>query len=261
MTVTTSIGTANTRILVTGASGNLGRALACLLAAPGVELALWGRDELRLKETSELCRSQGAVTDTRSLDLADLDGAITALREEDAANPFDVVLLVAGQGATRATGQIAEDAAQIARQCQVNFTAPAAMAADIAGRMAQRKHGKVAVIGSAAGFHSLPFAPSYAGSKAGLARFTDALRLAVKPHGVSITLATPGFIAAQVVDPAIPARPMEISAERAAKGIIAATMQGKARITVPRRFILLYWLDRILPRTLRDRLLLAMPDG
>ena len=57
------------------------------------------------------------------------------------------------------------------------------MAAAIAGRMAERKGGgRLVLISSAAAFHALPFAASYAGSKAGLSRFTDSLRIAMRPR-------------------------------------------------------------------------------
>lgn len=247
------------RILVTGASGNLGGELARQLACPGALLSLWGRNVSRLEATAKYCQSKGAQTTIRALDLGEVDTALAALAEEDNDEPFDVVLLVAGQGATQQPDQIIEDAAQVARQCHVNFTACAAMAAGIAERMCMRQRGRIGIIGSAAGFHSLPFAPSYAGSKAGLARFTDALRVAAKRHGVTITLATPGFIAALPAGPDRAARPLEIPVEKVAEGIIFAVMKGRAELIIPKRFVALRWLDAILPRALRDRVLLALP--
>jgi short-subunit dehydrogenase len=247
------------QILLTGASGNLGGELARQLARPGVSLALWGRNSSRLEAAAQECRAKGATATLRILDLGDIDQALAALADEDTASPFDTVLLVAGQGDTQSAGQILEHAEQVARQCHVNFTSPSAMAACIAARMCARGQGRIGIIGSAAGFHSLPFAPSYAGSKAGLARFTDALRLAAKRHGVTITLVAPGFIAAPPGSAARPPRPLEIPAEKVATDIIAAVMSGRAELIVPKRFKALRWLDAILPRMLRDRLLSALP--
>lgn len=246
-------------MLVTGASGNLGGELARQLARSGVYLSLWGRDRERLEAIAGACRARGAQVSLRVIDLADVAAAGAAFEAEDAATPFAVVLLVAGQGATLGPGDVIEDPVQIARQCHINFTVTAALAAQAAARMCARSGGKIGIIGSAAAAHALPFAPSYAASKAGLARFADALRLAAKPHKVTVTLATPGFIAA---DPALgprPARPLEISADRAARAIITAVQAGEAERIVPRWFGLLKWLDRALPRRLRDGLLSRLP--
>jgi short-subunit dehydrogenase len=250
---------AEIRILITGASGNLGGEIARQFAWPRVVLSLWGRDLARLEAVASQCRERGATVATRQLDFANLDATLAALTEEDAAAPFDIAFLVAGQGGTQQPGDIIEDAAQVARQCHVNLTVPAAMAARMAERMSARNHGAIGLVGSAAGFHSLPFAPSYAASKAGLARFADALRLAVKPHGVTVTLVAPGFIAAPPGEAERPARPFEIPVETAAACIIAAVLKGQAELVTPRRFAALRWLDRALPRRLRDRLLSALP--
>ena len=246
-------------MLITGASGNLGGELARQLACAGVQLSLWGRNPARLEATADACRARGAQVAVRIIDLADVSAASAAFDAEDEAAPFAMVLLVAGQGETLAPSEVIEDPAQVARQCHLNFTATAALAAQVAARMCARSGGRIGIIGSAAAAHALPFAPSYAASKAGLARFADALRLAARPHHVTVTLATPGFIAA---DPALgprPRRPLEISAQRAARAIITAVQAGKAERIVPGWFGLLKWLDRALPRRLRDGLLSALP--
>ena len=94
------------------------------------------------------------------------------------------------RGNVRAAGDIVEDAGLVAILGAINFTAPAAMAA----RMAQRGRGRIVLVGSVAGFHASAFAAAYSGTKAGLARFADALRLSVRGYGVRVTLVSPGFI-------------------------------------------------------------------
>jgi short-subunit dehydrogenase len=245
------------RVLITGASGNLGRELVLQLAQPGVRLALWGRDPARLDDVAALACGKGAEANIRSIELADFSRALRALAEEDDADPFDLALLVAGQGDTLPPDSLVEDPAQVIRLIQANYTAPAAMASALAARMAARGKGRIGLVGTAAASHSLPFAASYSGSKAGLARHADALRLAVAGHGVSVTLITPGFFTGKE-GTAAQSRPGQVPAGVVAEQAIAGIMAGRAEVIVPRRFLLLRWFDRLLPRPLRDRVLLSL---
>lgn len=245
------------RILITGATGALGGALARQLAKPDAHLLLWGRNAERLSAITAECAVAGAAVSSKQVELTDLPGALAALAEEEAAGPVDRALLVAGQGDSVLPGDLIESAEQVARLATVNFTAPAALASELAQRMAGRGQGQILLVGSAAGFHALPQAPAYSASKAGLARFAEALRIAVEPHGVKVTLASPGFI-----DWAEGGRPMPrglmLPLEVAARRILAAFNAGQTHAIIPRRFALLRWLDRALPEVMRDRLLRSL---
>lgn len=250
---------APTRVLLTGASGGLGGALARLYARPGVRLCLWGRDSARLAETAADCRALGAEAQVRSLDIGDIDAALAALAEDDAAERFDLALFASGQGDVRAAGDLVEDAAMVARMGTVNFTAPAALSAALAARMVQRssgrRSGRIVLVGSAAAFHALPFAAAYSGTKAGLARFAEALRISVARHGVSVTLVSPGFIDTAAGRKVPGPKPMLMTADAVAARIAKAAARRQGHLILPWPFIALRWLDRLLPRFVRDRVL------
>ncbi|NIJ38690.1 short-subunit dehydrogenase [Sphingopyxis panaciterrae] len=254
----TGLPRASAHILITGASGGLGGALARYYARPGVRLSLWGRDEARLLRIAEVCRAAGAATAIRSLDIADIKAAIAAIAADDAADPFDLAILASGRGDIRAVGDAVEDAPLIATLGAVNFTAPAAMAAALAERMAIRGGGGIVLIGSAAAFHALPFAAAYSGTKAGLARFADALRLGVRAHGVTVTLVSPGFIDTPTGRQTPGPKPLIMQPEAVAARIAAAAARGKPHLILPWPFAVLRLADRLLPRVLRDRLLLSL---
>ncbi len=251
------------RVLLTGASGELGGALALAFARKGAHVSLWGRDADRLDCIAAACSAAGAAgTQVRSLDLTAIDAAIAAIAQEDDAAPFDIAVFASGLGDIRAGGARVESSALVARLGVVNFVSPAALAAELAGRMAARRSGRIVLIGSAAAFHALPFATAYAASKAGLARFAEALRINVAPHGVRVTLVSPGFIDTAAARQVPGAKPLAISAEDAAVRIMRAAAQGKAHLITPWPFALLRLIDRVLPRPLRDSLLRALsPAG
>jgi short-subunit dehydrogenase len=249
------------RILITGASGGLGAALARHYAANGRSLVLWGRDLERLQTTAATCRAAGAEVVVRSLDLSDSAAAIAALEEDDR-DAIDLALLAAGTGDIRAPGDLVEDAAQVARIGMINFVATSAMAAALARRMAQRREGSIVLIGSAAAFHALPFATGYAGSKAGLAHFAHALRPSVKGYGVKVTLVSPGFIDTAAGRKSPGPKPFILQPADAAARIARAADRGQAHAIFPWLFVVLRWIDRLLPMALRDRLLLGLnPPG
>lgn len=247
-----------THVLITGASGGLGGALARQYARSGVRLSLWGRNVARLESLAQQCRDAGAHVAIRAHDLTDVDGAIDALLDDDGVHPIDLALFASGRGDIRAPGDLVEDARMVAMLGTVNFTAPAAMAAAVAGRMVQRGKGAIVLIGSAAGFHALPFAAGYAGTKAGLARFADALRLSVRDHGVTVTLVSPGFIDIAAGRTVPGPKPLLIAPHLVARRIAKAAAQGRAHLITPWPFAALRWLDRLLPAPLRDRLLLSL---
>lgn len=250
------------RILLVGASGGIGGALARHYARPGVHLTLWGRDMGRLAAVAEACRAAGASADVRSLDITDLDAAQHALAAEDEARPIDLALFASGAGDTRATSDKVEAAGLVARLAAINFAAPATLAAALGGRMAERGHGSIVLIGSAAAFHALPFAAAYSGTKAGLARFAEALRLGLREHGITVTLVSPGFVDTAAGREVPGPKPLMLAPNELAARIARAAALGRAHLVTPWPFVLLRLLDRVLPRTLRERLLLALaPPG
>lgn len=250
-------------VLIIGASGELGAALARHYAESGAALSLWGRDTVRLQAIAQTCRAAGAASiQTRSLDLTEVETAVAALSREDHDAPFTLAVIVSGLGNIRAEGHLFEDPALVVNLGIVNFVAPAALAATLGSRMAARKGGAIVLIGSAAAFHALPFAAAYAGSKAGLARFADALRIAMRPHGVSVTLVSPGFIDTAAARAVPGPKPLILSPGHAARKIAKAAARGKAHLVMPWPFKLLRIIDRVLPRPLRDKLLRALaPPG
>jgi short-subunit dehydrogenase len=252
---------AGQRILICGASGNLGGHLARQLSRDGVRLLLWGRDERKLSSIAAECRRSGTLVETRTVDLSDAQAAVAALIEDDELDAIDSAFFVAGVGDTREPGRIVESPSQLIRLGNVNFIAPAALSAALGERMANRGKGRIVVTGTAAATHPLPFAAGYASSKCGLAHFAEAIRIALEPHGVSVTLISPGFFAAPADEEGYSyARPGEISADLVARRTITAASRGKAELVTPAYFQALRWVGNVLPRVLRDRLMRALPS-
>ncbi|HUE66152.1 MAG TPA: SDR family NAD(P)-dependent oxidoreductase [Rhizomicrobium sp.] len=242
-------------ILITGASGGIGSALARAHARPGATLLLWGRDAARLEETAESCRTRGAHCIVESFDLRDIGGQLTRIAAADAATPIDLAIFNAGLGGTPPDGAPAETPEASRAVAEVNFVAPVTGANAIAAAMAARGRGHIVLIGSIAESFPLSMAPTYAATKAGLRMFAEALGIRLARHGVYVTLVSPGFIdtamSRQVTEP----KPFLMSADRAA-AIITHGIAAQARtIVVPWQFALIRALTNLLPRALMRRVM------
>jgi len=235
-------------ILITGASSGIGAALARAYAAPGNSLVLWARNEERLNATAEQCRIRGAAVETACFDLAEFNRLIENLRAADTRNPFDLAIFNAGLGGSLSRGDAAQDVAAAERMAAVNFTAPVIGANLLGERMAQRQAGHIVLVGSIAGSFPLPMAPVYAGTKAGLAMFAEALGLRLAKYRVRVTQISPGFVDTPMSRGLDEPRPFLIGADRAAANIAKKIERGARDIVVPWQFAVIRAVAKLTPR-------------
>jgi short-subunit dehydrogenase len=172
------------KVLVTGATGGIGRAIARAFAADGAELLLTGR---RTEVLEPLADELGA----RALpcDLADRD-AVASLAE--AASDVDVLV---ANAAMPGSGHVLElSGEQVDRMLEVNLRAPIALAHLLAGAMASRRRGQLVFVASLNGLAATPRTAMYCAAKFGLRGFALAARDDLRPSGVGVSLVYPGFV-------------------------------------------------------------------
>jgi short-subunit dehydrogenase len=183
------------RVLLTGAGNGIGRALALELADRGGELVLVGRRDQPLRETADLVSGRGGGGHVFT---ADLTGAGEPERAVAAAvsalGGLDVLINNAGN--VRA-GRLEEvDSADVLAMLALNLTAPILLtkAALAHLRVSGAAGAGAAVLGISSGIAlvGLPFYATYAATKAGLARFDEALRRELTGTGIHVATAYPG---------------------------------------------------------------------
>jgi short-subunit dehydrogenase len=171
-------------VLLTGATGGLGHAIARRLRAEGASLVLTGR-------RTEVLEPLAAETGARSLavDLTDAE-AVQRLASECA----DVDVLVANAGLS-ASGQLTSfSIEQLDRALAVNLRAPVVLARLLAERMVARGSGHLVFMSSLAGKVGAPRASLYSATKFGLRGFAQSLREDLRPTGVGVSAILPGFV-------------------------------------------------------------------
>ena len=83
-------------VVITGASSGLGAELAKLYAAPGVSLALIGRNVERLNVLRQACEVSGAAVSVGVLDVRDAASLTAWLSSFADRHPVDVAIAAAG---------------------------------------------------------------------------------------------------------------------------------------------------------------------
>lgn len=185
-------------VLVTGASGGIGRAVAVAFARQGDRVAV--HYSARRAEAEQT--------------LAELPGDGHALVSGDLADPRQVADLAAAAGAALGGVDVLVNNAAVVtsgysvanadydawRQAwqetvAVNLLGAANLSYCVARSLIERGvEGAIVNVGSRGAFRGEPDAPAYGASKAGLHALGQSLAVSLAPHGISVTSVAPGFV-------------------------------------------------------------------
>jgi short-subunit dehydrogenase len=217
-----------TTVLVTGASGGIGRAAAIRLHARGARLVLHARDAAHVRELADRL---GAAT--ASADLGDPDGP--AMLAEQAGR-VEVLVHCAGRGLR---GPFASTPApQVDEVLAVNLRAPAQLARALLPGMLSRGRGHLAFVASIAGHTGVGHEAVYAASKAGVLALAESLRLELAASGITVSTVSPGAVDTGFWDargvPYHRRSPRPIPADRVARVLVAGVERGGGDRIVPR---------------------------
>jgi 3-oxoacyl-[acyl-carrier protein] reductase len=186
-------------VLVTGASGGIGRAVAEAFAAEGDRVAV--HYSTRREAAEQTCA--GLPGDGHVVVSGDLgDPAGTEALADAAAAALGGVDVLVNNAAVVTAGYGVADVDYAAWQrawretLDVNLLGAANLSYCVARRLIARGAGGWIVnVGSRGAFRGEPDAPAYGASKAGLHALGQSLAVALAPHDISVTSVAPGFVA------------------------------------------------------------------
>jgi short-subunit dehydrogenase len=216
------------RAVVTGASQNIGAALATELAARGHHLVITARREAVLTElAAALTDRYGVTVEVRAADLADPESRGRLCDELATRN---VSILCANAG-TATFGPVANLDAHGQRDLvQLNVLGVHDLVLAVLPGMVARRAGGILISGSAAGNSPIPNNATYAASKAFVNTFGESLRGEVKKLGIHVTVLAPGPVRIELAAEKLIPDFLFVSPEYAAKAALDGLARNKMRV-------------------------------
>jgi len=238
------------RIVITGATGAIGSALAQQFAAPGVTLLLQGRNRAQLERVAARCRQRGAAVTSYSFDLTDRAALLAWCDRLCHSEAPDLLIANAGMNIHAEPGSSGESWQAQQQLLELNVNSTLLLTNRVAAAMQQRGRGQIALISSLAGYFGLPVTPSYSASKAAVKAYGEALRGWLAPHGVGVTVVMPGYVASPMCHAMPGPKPLLWTPERAARTIAGGIARNRARISFPFPLNVGSWWLAVLPAAL-----------
>src|SRR4051794_18674994 len=182
-----------TRVLVTGASRGIGRALAEAFGYRGATLGLVARsdDDLRAL-VDELPAADHKIL---IADVADRDQMARAIEAFG-----DIDVLVANAGVARYLDFAELPLEEAERMTRVNWLGTLYTVQPALPRMVERGSGQIVIVSSGAGVRAFPQASVYGGTKAAQLAWGRALQHELDGTGVNVTIVMPGEVETHLHD-------------------------------------------------------------
>lgn len=248
--------------VVLGASRGLGLLIARELGRRGHEVVIASRDAATLRRATGWLTEQGVPARWLVCDVTD-DAAVRQLVEEveGAGQPIEVMVCVAGiiqVGPLAALHRSDFEAA-----INSMLWGPINTSLAVVERMRQRGHGRIGIISSVGGLVAVPHLLPYATAKFGAVGFGRGLRAELAGTGVTVSTIAPGlmrtgshlraeFLGDQAREYAwfaagasMPGVSMD--AERAARRIVSAVLNGRAMLVLTPLATVGMWLNGLVP--------------
>jgi 3-oxoacyl-[acyl-carrier protein] reductase len=193
------------RVLVTGSSRGIGRAIAIRLASDGYDLALHCRERLdRAQGVAEEIRRAGRAATVLAFDVADRAAACEAIEADmERGGAYYGVVCNAGITSDGAFPALEDDAWDRVLRTNLdgfyNVLKPVVMP-----MIRRRAPGRIVTISSVAGLIGNRGQVNYSAAKAGVIGATKALALELAKRQITVNCVAPGLIGTDMIDEHVP---------------------------------------------------------
>lgn len=175
------------RVLVTGASSGIGKAVAQECARCGAQLVLTARNEERLKATLDSLEGEG-----HSMVIADLTNNEELQALVGQLESVDGVVLCAGINDKSIIKFLNQE--HVEKMLATNFTSPVYLTQMMTKKKKLNKEASIVFISSISAFYPSVSNAMYASSKAALSQFAKVLALELMPQKIRVNCIEPAFV-------------------------------------------------------------------
>jgi NAD(P)-dependent dehydrogenase (short-subunit alcohol dehydrogenase family) len=181
------------KILVTGASGGIGAALARGFAERGAVVGLVARRAPLLARVLEDCRRHSPRSRSWSFDLSRLEAlADFAAQADDALGGIDVLVNNAGIPKRRVVDDLTPETVE--QVMAINYFSPVRLILALLPRMLARGGGRIVNVSSVAARLGPPHEAAYSASKAALTAWSESMAMDLVDRPVLVHVVNPGVI-------------------------------------------------------------------
>lgn len=185
-------------VLITGATGGIGRGICKLFQQQGAQLAIVGRDEAKLEDFRKSELPDGDVK-IYAVDLSDENNiAELAAKVEADCGKIDVLINNAGITKDNLSLKISPEAWH--KVLDTNLTSSFLLSKAVLPIMLKQRFGRIINMTSIVGVVGNAGQSNYAASKAGLIGMSKSMALEVASRGITINCLAPGFIKTPMTD-------------------------------------------------------------
>lgn len=245
---------AGLRILITGASQGIGRALAVEAARQGAKVLAAARSDDLLAELAREVLAAGGTLETVSADVTSSQGRLSMVAAAVAHfGGLDVLINNAGIGATGHFAEVGPD--RLRQIMEVNFFGLTETTRACLPLLQQGTRPAIVNISSIAGRRGLPARSEYSASKFAVQGFSEALRGEMARFGIDVIVVNPGLTQTNFSHNMIEQKarvPLDhlrgMTAAEAAVAILRALERGQENVTLTWKGKMLVWCSRFFPR-------------
>jgi NADP-dependent 3-hydroxy acid dehydrogenase YdfG len=241
------------KIVITGTTSGIGKALALYYAQPGVTLGLIGRRQTLLTTTATACIARGATVVPAALDVRD-GAAMSAYAEQFVRQTQGIDLVIANAGVGEPDDLRSGNAAYHADIFAVNVIGLLNTLLPFIPQMIRQKSGQLVAIASVAGFRALPGSTTYAATKAAGRVLMEGYGWELRRHGITTTTINPGFVVSEMTAHNQFRMPFLVPTDIAAGKIARAIQRRRRSYTFPWPMACLAHLLPFIPGAILGRL-------
>lgn len=243
-------------VVISGASGGVGRALARHYLEQGAVVAAFARRGQLLQELSDEFPDRAHCY---TLDVCDAQAVQNAIHDFIGRVGLPHVV-VANAGVSVGTlTEYAEDIDAFQQVMEINVLGMVKTFQPVLAAMREAKRGTLVGIASVAGFRGLPGASAYSASKAAAISYLESLRVELHGSGVKVVTICPGYIRTPMTAANPYPMPFMLDADDAARQMARVIARQSRFSVIPWQMGLVGQLLRWLPRGMYDRLFAKAP--